>query len=96
MKAESQPLRQALRDVKTVDPHCHLNPREPGASHLADLLLYHHVWIELVSSGMDQYEVTRAGLPQELSDPEIPARESVRRALPYLPNIQATMLWIEI
>ena len=84
-------IRQALADVKVVDPHCHLRPHKPAADTLADIVLYHHVWIELVSSGMDQFEVTRAGLPHEMIEPDMPPLERVRRALRYLPNIQNTV-----
>ncbi len=83
-------LAKALQEVKTVDPHCHLRVHKPSADTLADILLYHHLWIELVSSGMGQQEVSRAGLPQELADPRIPPLERVRRSLPYLPNIAST------
>lgn len=83
-------LVKALQEVRTVDPHCHLRVHKPSADTLADILLYHHLWIELVSSGMGQQEVSRAGLPQELVDPQIPPLERVRRGLPYLPNIAST------
>lgn len=80
----------ALAAVVVVDPHCHLNATQPTARNLADIVLYHHVWIELVSAGMGQYEVTKAGLPHELADPQMEPMERVRRALPYLPRIRNT------
>ena len=83
-------ISDALTDVEVIDPHCHLNASRPAASSLADIVLYHHVWIELVSAGMGQYEVTKAGLPQELNDPQMEPMERVRRALPYLPRIRNT------
>ncbi|MEA3401373.1 MAG: hypothetical protein U9R79_09065 [Armatimonadota bacterium] len=83
-------IREKLADVKVVDPHCHVRPNSPAADTLADIVLYHHVWIELVSSGMGQYEVTRAGLPHELAAPEMDPAERVRRAIPYLRNIANT------
>jgi hypothetical protein len=83
-------ITRALDEVRVVDPHCHLDAARPAATSLADILLYHHVWIELVSAGMGQHEVTRAGLPHELADPGIDARERVRRALPWLPRIRST------
>jgi glucuronate isomerase len=85
-----QVVQEALREVKVIDPHCHLRPERPCADNLADILLYHHVWIELVSSGMPQHEVTRKGLPQELGDPEIAPFERVRRALKYVDPIWST------
>jgi len=82
----------ALRDVRVVDPHCHLDPRQPVARNLADLLLYHHVWIELVSAGMGQRETNATGMPHELVDPGIEPGERVRRALPWLPRIRTTTI----
>ena len=81
---------EAMEAVTVVDPHCHLDAGHPAARNIADIVLYHHVWIELVSAGMGQYEVTRAGLPHELVDPEMEPLERVRRALPYLPRIRNT------
>jgi glucuronate isomerase len=85
-------VREALDSVRVVDPHCHLRAGKPTADNLADLVLYHHVWIELVSAGMSPLEVTRAGLPHEVRDPEMAPLERVRRALPFLPRIQTTTL----
>lgn len=85
-------INEALAEVRIIDPHCHLRPEKPAADNLADILLYHHVWIELVSSGMDQYEVTKAGLPVEVRDPQMPPMEQCRKVLPWLPNIQSTTL----
>jgi hypothetical protein len=80
----------ALEAVKVIDPHSHLDAAQPAARNLAEIVLYHHVWIELVSAGMGQYEVTRAGLPHELTDPQMDPMERVRKALPYLPRIRNT------
>lgn len=84
-------VRQALADVRVIDPHCHLRAWKPSADSLADIVLYHHTWIEMVSSGMPQYEVTTAGLPHEVADPGMPPLERVRRSLKYLPNIRSTI-----
>ncbi len=81
---------EALRTVKVIDPHCHLNAAKPAGANLADIVLYHHVWIELVSSGMGQTEVTKAGLPHELVDPQMEPLERVKRLLPHLPKIRNT------
>ena len=78
----------ALRDVRVMDPHCHLDAQKPVARTLADILLYHHVWIELISAGMGQKETNLTGLPHELVDPGLPPEERVRRALPWLPRIR--------
>jgi hypothetical protein len=73
-----------------VDSHTHLSPERPQAANLADLVLYHHVWIELVSAGMPITAVTKAGLPHELADPGMSPEDRVRAALPYLPAIRNT------
>ncbi len=83
-------LRQALDQVTVIDPHCHLRPHKPAADNLADIVLYHHVWIELVSAGLPQTAVTRAGLPHELADPGMTPLERVRRSLRYLPRLENT------
>ena len=87
-------IEKALGLVKVIDPHCHLRLSKPSADTLADIVLYHHVWIELVSSGMGPHEVSRLGLPHELQNPEMPAQERVRRSLKYLPNTQNTTLGV--
>jgi hypothetical protein len=89
-----QHLREALEEIPTIDPHCHLDPRHPAAATLADLMLYHHVWIELVSAGMDPGLVTRAGLPHELRSPEMDPLERVHLAAPYLPRIANTAVGV--
>lgn len=85
-------IRQALDSVTVIDPHCHVRPAKPAADTIADIVLYHHVWTELVSSGMGRFVATRSGLPHECADPGMPAIERVRAALPYLPNIRNTTL----
>jgi len=92
MDRPAEEIRQALEQVRTFDPHCHLRLHKPTADNLADILQYHHVWIELVSSGMGQSEVTASGLPQELRDPQMPPLDRARRILAYLPGIANTTL----
>ncbi|MBN1672963.1 MAG: hypothetical protein JXR37_18100 [Kiritimatiellae bacterium] len=92
MDKKDERIHNALAEVKTIDPHCHLRLAKPAADHLADIVLYHHIWIELVSSGMDEHEVSQAGLPHECADPGIAPLERVRRALPHLKNIRNTTL----
>lgn len=90
MREVKKKIAEALDTVTVIDPHCHLDATHPAARNLADIVLYHHVWIELVSAGMGQYDVTRTGLPHELSDPEMDPLERVRIAVPYLPRIRNT------
>ncbi len=90
MSAAAKVIQKALDEVRVFDPHCHLRAAKPSADSLADIVLYHHVWIELVSSGMDRYAATKAGLPHELEDAGIPPLERVRRSLPYLAGIRNT------
>jgi len=49
MSNVQHPVRKALDQAKVIDPHCHLRLGKPSADNLADILLYHHVWIELIS-----------------------------------------------
>ncbi len=86
----AQSLRQAIAATPVIDPHCHLRAGRPAADSLADLVLYHHVWVELVSSGMPVTATSQAGLPHELADPAMAPLDRVRAALPYLPNIRNT------
>jgi len=90
MSNAAKAVLSALEQVPVFDPHCHLRPEKPWADSLADIVLYHHVWLELVSAGMDLHAVTNAGLPHELADPGIPPRERVRRSLPYLTYVRNT------
>jgi len=83
-------VKGALDKVKVIDPHCHLRPQKPSADSFTDILLYHHLWIELVSSGMGLYDVTKSGLPHELVDPGIDPRERISRASKYLKYIKTT------
>jgi glucuronate isomerase len=79
---------EALRGARVMDPHCHLDPAKPVARSLTDILLYHHVWIELVSAGMDQRATNPTGLPHELVAADLEPAERVRRALPFLLRIR--------
>lgn len=88
----AETIRSRLDHVSVVDPHCHVRPDNPSADSIADIVLYHHIWSELVSSGMPQHEVTRSGLPHEVAPPDMEAAERVRRALPWLGNIANTTL----
>lgn len=92
MNVAGQEVRRAIEEVKTFDPHCHLRLDKPTADTLADILQYHHVWIELVSSGMELRAVTTAGLPQELAHPHIPPADRARQILAHLPKIANSTL----
>jgi hypothetical protein len=85
-----QIVQDALDQVPVFDPHCHLRPQKPWADSLADLVLYHHVWIELISAGMDQRAVTTSGMPHEIVPPGMAPLDRVRRALPYLTHVRNT------
>jgi hypothetical protein len=83
-------LHAELNAAPVVDPHTHLRASKPAADNLADLVLYHHVWVELVSAGMPPTAATRAGLPHELADPGMDPLDRVNAALPYLPHVRNT------
>ncbi len=82
-------LREELERVPVIAPHCHLTAARPCSQSLADLVLYHHGWIELVSAGMPATVATRAGLPHEVADPGMEPLERARACLPYLPHLRA-------
>ncbi len=84
-------IRKALDQVRVIDPHCHLRMAKPAADTIADIVLYHHVWIELVSAGMPQTEVTKTGLPHEVSDVGMDPVDRVRRSLPWLERTKNTI-----
>ena len=56
-------LRDAIAAAPVIDPHSHLRAWRPEAGTIADLVLYHHVWVELVSAGMPANATSHAGLP---------------------------------
>src|SRR5574340_482668 len=86
----AQALQAELDSAPVVDPHTHLRASRPEADNLADLVLYHHVWVELVSAGMPITATTKAGLPHELADPGMEPVARVRAALPYLRHLRST------
>ena len=83
-------IQNTLNTVSVIDPHCHFKPEKISANNLDDILLYHHVWVELVSSGMHIQEVTKTGLPHELTDPEMEPYRRVIKAIPHLHKISNT------
>lgn len=83
-------LRAAIEASPVYDPHSHLRAQRPQADNLADIVLYHHVWIELVSAGMPPAAASRAGLPHEVADPGMEPLDRVRAALPYLHHLRGT------
>jgi len=83
-------LQSELEAVPVVDPHTHLRASKPTTDNLADLILYHHVLVELVSAGMPATAATKAGLPQESADPGMEPLDRVKAALPYLCRIRNT------
>ncbi|MDA0746534.1 MAG: hypothetical protein O2954_08435 [bacterium] len=84
-------IRKALDRVRVIDPHCHLRLAKPSADSIADIVLYHHIWIELVSAGMPQTEVTKTGLPHEISDVGMDPVDRVRKSLPWLNRTRNTI-----
>ncbi len=90
MTTFAQTLKDELDAVCTVDPHSHLRPDRPEAGDLADIVLYHHVWIELVSAGMPITAVTKAGMPHETADPKMEPLDRLKIALPYLERVSNT------
>jgi glucuronate isomerase len=67
MQSPRDPILQALRDITLIDPHTHINPYNPAAHNLADLLGYHYYTELAHSSGMPKNQIEADGLsPREL------------------------------
>ncbi len=71
-----------LDALALVDPHTHINPHQPAARTLADILGYHY-YTELAHS---------AGMPREAIEvPDGEPRERVRRLVAHLEPLQNTV-----
>jgi glucuronate isomerase len=71
-----------LDALTLIDPHTHINPHQPAAKHLADILGYHY-YTELAHS---------AGMPREdIEQADLPANEKVRRLLANLGSVSNTI-----
>ena len=96
LKNDSKQLEQIIDDelkqVPVLDVHSHLLPEQVMARDLCDILHYHHVGSELISSGLPVEDIWLDGRPHDAGMLDIPRRELVRRALPYLHNIRNTTL----
>jgi glucuronate isomerase len=65
-----------------IDPHTHINPHQPAARTLADVLGYHY-YTELAHS---------TGMPkQDIEAPDLEPREKVRRLVAHLEPLQNTI-----
>jgi glucuronate isomerase len=81
MSSTRQSVYQALREIRLIDPHTHINPHQPASSTLADILGYHY-YTELVHS---------AGTPkQAIESPGLSPRELVRTLVKGLPHLSNT------
>ncbi|MEM2945191.1 MAG: hypothetical protein QXI87_02475 [Thermoproteota archaeon] len=70
---------EEIPDIPLIDIHTHLNPEVLKAKDLSEIVLYHYIATELVSSGM----------PREILGLEDPV-ERVRRTIPFLKNVRNT------
>ncbi|MEM2087234.1 MAG: hypothetical protein QXF52_01005 [Thermoproteota archaeon] len=70
---------EEIPNIPLVDIHTHLNPKVLKAKDLSEIVLYHYIATELVSSGM----------PREILGLEDPV-ERVRRIIPFLKNVRNT------
>lgn len=81
MSSTRQTIFQALRDIRLIDPHSHINPHQPASKTLADILGYHY-YTELVHS---------AGAPKhEIESSDLSPRELVGRLVEGLPHLTNT------
>lgn len=67
MSAARENILQALRGIRLIDPHSHINPHAPASKTLADLLGYHYYTELAHSAGMPKVEIeSRLNQPREL------------------------------
>jgi len=82
-------IKEEIENIPLIDLHTHIRINNPNAQNLAEVLFYHFVSLELVSSGV---ELTR-DLPH-FAHPLPEDEEKVERVLvkyiPYLKNIENT------
>lgn len=77
-----QRIFEQLDAIPLIDPHSHINPLEPAAQTLADILGYHY-YTELAHS---------AGMPREqIEEADLSPREKVRRLVTYLAPLDNTI-----
>jgi len=77
-----QRIFEQLDAIPLIDPHSHINPLDPAAHSLADLLGYHY-YTELAHS---------AGMPREqIEQADLSPREKVRRLAAYLEPLDNTI-----
>jgi len=86
-------LEEKIWGIPVMDIHTHLNAINPSAKDLTDIIFYHHVGSELISSGMPPENIWKNELPQEVVSPELPPKERIKRSLPYFKNISNTTLY---
>jgi glucuronate isomerase len=73
---------EQLDSIPLIDPHSHINPLDPTAHTLADILGYHY-YTELAHS---------AGMPREqIEQLDLSPREKVRRLVAYLEPLDNTI-----
>ncbi|MDW8034725.1 MAG: hypothetical protein RMI79_07355 [Nitrososphaerota archaeon] len=68
-----------VSEIPLVDIHTHLNPHRLRAENLSEIILYHYIATELVTSGMP-CEILNIGDPDE----------RVRRSIPFLKMVRNT------
>jgi glucuronate isomerase len=77
----AQDLYTEICRIPLIDPHSHINPHQPAARSLDDILGYHY-YTELAHS---------AGMGKEPLRPEVPARERVRAILAHMDRFDNTV-----
>ncbi|NLX54143.1 MAG: amidohydrolase [Planctomycetaceae bacterium] len=82
----SQTLRERLLNeldtIVLIDPHTHIDPHQPAARTLADILGYHYYTELAHSAGM---------LRSDVEEPDLAPREKVRRLVAHLEPLQNTI-----
>ena len=96
MAVESGALFERVRGMvwstPAVDVHSHLLLENTNARDLADLVFYHFLEWEMVSSGLSYagFPKTYGAIPAGAAEAAVSPGEAVRRALPYLAAVRNT------
>ncbi len=73
-------IKEWVDSVPLVDIHSHIDGEHPNAKDARQIIFYHYIVTELVSTGM----------PPKTISPELPIEEAVKGAIPYLALIRNT------
>ncbi|MCD6218939.1 hypothetical protein J7K43_00965 [Candidatus Calescamantes bacterium] len=82
-------IKEAIDEIPVIDLHCHIRIDSPNAQNLAEILFYHFVCMEFISSGTD----LRSDLPSfahPLPKDNRVIEKVLAKYIPYLENLRNT------